>query len=165
MNLKKTQSPWGGRGRSFSLSFPEAAQTPEKACPQCKHLRRLLLNRESHRRGKPGSSRFHTGWSCEQHDWKGRQTEHPSSQIPNKRSGAKEQADWFRSVQSGQGPSCEGMLCSIYEERHGRNEASDWVGTRALYYVHEEPLALWAHMQEQGNDFAFSNNPMPKTKT
>ncbi|KAH8009229.1 hypothetical protein HPB51_013418 [Rhipicephalus microplus] len=38
--------------RTFSSSCRGVAPMPEKACPQCKHLRRLLLNRESYRRRK-----------------------------------------------------------------------------------------------------------------
>ncbi|KAH8033811.1 hypothetical protein HPB51_016266 [Rhipicephalus microplus] len=38
--------------RTFRPSCRGVAPMPEKACPQCKHLRRLLLSRESYRRRK-----------------------------------------------------------------------------------------------------------------
>lgn len=50
VNLKYKEKTFDGR--TFSPSCRGVAPTPEKACPQCKHLRRLLLNRESYRRRK-----------------------------------------------------------------------------------------------------------------
>ncbi|KAL3251870.1 hypothetical protein MRX96_055005 [Rhipicephalus microplus] len=48
VNLKYKEKTFDGR--TFSPSCRGVASTPEKACPQCKHLRRLLLNRLRHSR-------------------------------------------------------------------------------------------------------------------
>ncbi|XP_049522179.1 uncharacterized protein LOC125944849 [Dermacentor silvarum] len=57
VNPKYKEKTFGDR--TFSPSCRGVAQTPEKACPQCKHLRRLLRNRESYRRRR-GKTRVQT---------------------------------------------------------------------------------------------------------
>ncbi|KAH9371798.1 hypothetical protein HPB48_000082 [Haemaphysalis longicornis] len=49
-NLKRQEKTCGGR--TFSTSCPGVAQEPGKACPQCRYLRKLMLDQASYKRRK-----------------------------------------------------------------------------------------------------------------